>query len=74
VAVNFLCVNGENYSVTICFSTIVTTIIASKKLVRMSRKICLFVYYVKLISTKLWMAEEGVALKEALELWSFGWW
>jgi hypothetical protein len=34
----------------------------------MGRKICLFVYYVKFINTKLWMVEKGVALKEGLEL------
>jgi hypothetical protein len=28
------------------------------------------VYYVELISTKLLMVEEGVALKEGLELWT----
>jgi hypothetical protein len=67
MVVNFLHVNNENYFVTTCFSRIATTITTSKKLVRMGRKICLFVYYVKLINTKLWMIEEGVA-------WSFGWW
>jgi hypothetical protein len=66
MVVNFLHVNNENYFVT-SFSRIATTITTSKKLVRMGRKICLFVYYVKLINTKLWMVEEGVA-------WSFGWW
>jgi len=27
-------------------------------------------YYVELIGTKLWMVEEGAALKEGLELWT----
>ncbi len=62
VVVNFLHVNGGNYSVTICFSNIATTIIVSRKLVRMGRKFCLFMYYVELIGTKLWMAKEGVTL------------
>ncbi len=34
----------------------------------MGRRTCLFVYYIKLIDTKLWM-EEGVTLKEGLQLW-----
>ncbi len=68
MAINFLCVNGKNYFVIICFSRIATTITTSRKLVRMGRKICLFVYYVKFINTKLWMVEKGVALKEGLEL------
>jgi len=66
VAINFLHVNNGNYFVIVCFSTI----IASRKLVRMGRRICLFVYYVKLIGTKLWMVEEGVPLKEGLKLWT----
>ncbi len=33
----------------------------------MGRKSCLFVYYVKLIDTKLWMAKEVVALNGGLE-------
>ncbi len=70
MTVNFLHVNGGNYFVTICFSRIATTITASRKLVRMGRKICFFVYYVKLINIKLWMAEEGVALKKGFELWT----
>jgi hypothetical protein len=36
----------------------------------MGRKFFLFVYYVKLINTKLWMLKEGVALKKGLELWT----
>jgi len=35
----------------------------------MGKRICLFVYYVELISTKLWIVKEGVALKKDLELW-----
>jgi hypothetical protein len=62
-------VNNENYFVIICFSRIVTTITTSRKLVRMGKRICLFVYYVELISTKLWIVKEGVALKKGLELW-----
>jgi hypothetical protein len=63
VAINFLHVNKKNYSVNICFSKISTTIIVSKKLVRMGRKFCLFVYYVKLIGIELWMVEEGAAIE-----------
>ncbi len=33
----------------------------------MGRKSCLFVYYVELISTKLWMVEEGAALNGSLK-------
>jgi hypothetical protein len=33
----------------------------------MGRKSCLFVYYVELIGTELWMVEEGVALSGGLE-------
>lgn len=36
---------------------------------RMGRRICLFVYYAKFIGVKLWMAEEGMALKGGLEHW-----
>jgi hypothetical protein len=63
-------VNGENYFVTICLHKIVVAIIVSKKLLRMDRRFCLFVYYVELINTKLWMAEEGVALNGGLEIWT----
>jgi hypothetical protein len=62
-------VNNGKYFVIICFSKIATTIITSKKLVRMGRKICLFVYYAKFISVKLWMVEEGATLKGGLEHW-----
>lgn len=58
VAINFLHVNDKNDFVIVCLFKIVIGIIASKKLVRMGRKICLFVYNVELINTKLWMAEE----------------
>jgi hypothetical protein len=63
VVVSFLHVNNENYFVFVCFSKIVATITASRKLVRMGRKFCLFVYYVNLIGTKLWMVEEGVTIE-----------
>ncbi len=53
VIVNFLHVNGGNYFVIVCFYKITTAIIASRKLVRMGRKFCLFMYYVELICTKL---------------------
>jgi hypothetical protein len=33
----------------------------------MGRKFCLFVYYVELIDTKLWMAEEATTLNGGLE-------
>ncbi len=68
MVVNFLHVNNGNYSIIICFSNIAATIIISRKLVRMGRKVCLFVYYVELISTKLGMVEEGVALNGGLEI------
>jgi hypothetical protein len=68
VAVNFLHVNGGNYSVVICFSKIAATITASRKIVRMGRKFCLFVYIVKLIDTELWMAKEGAELNGSLEI------
>jgi hypothetical protein len=58
VLINFLHVNNGNYSVIVCFSKIVITIIVSRKLMRMGGKICLFVHYVELIGTKLWMVEE----------------
>jgi hypothetical protein len=67
MAVNFLHVNDRNYFVIICFFKIIAAIIVSRKLVRMGRKSCLFVYYVELIGTELWMVEEGVALNEGLK-------
>ncbi len=67
VIVNFLCVNNEKYFIFVCFSTITTTMTFSRKLVRMGRKICLFVYYTKLIDKKLWMVVEGATLKGGLE-------
>jgi hypothetical protein len=69
-AVNFLHVNDGNYFVIIWFFKIVATITVSRKLVRMGRKFCLFVYYVELINTKLWMAEEGATLNGGLEIWT----
>jgi hypothetical protein len=68
-AVNFLHVNDENYFVIICFFKIAASITVSRKLVRMSRKFCLFVYYVELNGTKLWMVEEGATLNGGLEIW-----
>jgi hypothetical protein len=53
MAINFLHVNDINYSITVCFFKIVVTIIVLKKLVRMGRKSCLFMYYVELIDTEL---------------------
>jgi hypothetical protein len=70
MAVNFLYVNGENYFIIVCFSKIAATITASRKLVKMGRKFCLFVYYVELIGIKLWMVEEGVAWYGGLEIWT----
>jgi hypothetical protein len=43
--------------------------VSLRKLVRMSRKFCLFVYYVKLIDTKLWMVKECATLNGGLEIW-----
>ncbi len=56
-------VNDGNYFVFVCFFNIVATITVSRKLVRMGRKFCLFVYYVKLIGIELWMVEEGAAIE-----------
>jgi hypothetical protein len=39
----------------------------SIKLVSMGRRSCLFVYYVEMIGTKLWMAKEAIALNGVLE-------
>jgi hypothetical protein len=69
VVINFLCVNSGNYSFTVCFSRIAIAITASRKLMRMGKKICFFVYYAKLISAELQMAVEGAALKGGLEPW-----
>jgi hypothetical protein len=69
VVINFLHVNDENYFFIVCFSKIVATIIASRKLVRMGSKFCLFLYYVKLIGIELWMAKEGATLNGGLEIW-----
>ncbi len=60
-------VNSGNYFIFVCFSKITITII---ELVKMGRRIYSFVYYVELISTELWMAKEGVALKGGLEQWT----
>jgi len=65
-----LYVNDGNYSINVCFSKIATTITVSRKLVRMGRKFCLFVYYVKLIDTELWTVEEGATLNGGLEIWT----
>ncbi len=56
--------NGKDDSI-ICLLAIV--IIDSRKLVNMGRKSCLFVYYVELIDTKLWMAKEVMKLNGGLE-------
>ncbi len=69
MVINFLCVNSGNYSFTVCFSRIAIAITASRKLMRMGKKICFFVYYAKLISAELQMAVEGAALKGGLEPW-----
>jgi len=70
MAINFVYDNGGNYFVIVCLSKIATTIIVSRKLVRMGRKFCLFVYYVELIDIKLWMVKEGVALNGGMEIWT----
>jgi hypothetical protein len=46
---------------------LVAVIAVSKKLANMGRKSCLFVYYVKLIGTELWMTEEVTTLNGGLE-------
>jgi len=43
------------------------TMIVSRRLASMGRKLCLFVYYVELIDNKQWMAEEAMALNGAME-------
>jgi hypothetical protein len=43
------------------------TIIVSRKLMSMGRKSYLFLYYVELINTKLWMAKETATLNGGLE-------
>jgi len=65
--VNFLHVNSENHFVIVCVSKIVAAITISRKHVRMGKKSCLFVYYVELLDTKLWMAEEGATLNGGLK-------
>jgi hypothetical protein len=67
MVVNFLHVNGKNYFIIVRLSIITIIIIVSRKLVNMGRKSCLFVYYVELIGTKLWMDEEVVTLNVGLE-------
>jgi hypothetical protein len=68
--INFLHVNGRNYFVIVCFLKITVTITVSRKLVRMGRKFCLFVYYVKLIGIELWLVEEGATLNGGLKIWT----
>jgi hypothetical protein len=46
---------------------LVATIIISRKLVSMGTKSCLFVYYVELINTELWMAKEATTLNGGLD-------
>jgi len=67
MTINFLHVNNKNYFLVICFCKIVATITVSRKLVRMGRKSCLFVYYVELINIGLWMVEGGATLNGGLE-------
>jgi uncharacterized membrane protein YjgN (DUF898 family) len=38
----------------------------SRRLVNMGKKLCLFVYYVKLIDNKQWMVEEAATLNGAM--------
>jgi hypothetical protein len=45
--------------------------IISRRLVSMSRKFCLFVYYVEEIDNKQWMFKGAMAL---MEVWKVGWW
>jgi hypothetical protein len=65
--INFLHVNSKNHFVIVCFSKIVAAITISRKHMRMGKKSCLFVYYVKLIGTKLWMVEKGATLNGGLK-------
>jgi hypothetical protein len=67
IVINFLCVNDGKIFIVFWFSKIVTTITTSRKLVRMGRIICLFVYYTKLIGVELLRAMEGATLKGSLE-------
>jgi hypothetical protein len=65
-----MCVNDGNYFIFVCLFKITLAIIASRKLVKMGRRICLFMYYAELISAEQWMVREGVALKGGLEHWT----
>jgi hypothetical protein len=40
---------------------------ASRKLVRLGRKFCLFEYYVEHINNKQWMAKEATTFNEGVE-------
>ncbi len=46
---------------------LIATIIVSRKVVSMGKKSCLFMYYVELIGTELWMVEEAATLNGGLE-------
>ncbi len=70
VVINFLCVNSKKSFIIVCFFKITITIKTLRKHVRKGRRICLFVPYVDIISVKLHMVEEGVALNE---VWILGW-
>jgi len=59
----------KKYSIIVCFSKITTTITTSRKLVKMGRRIFLFMYYAKLIGVELRMVVEGATLKGGLEHW-----
>jgi hypothetical protein len=56
--------------VVVCFFWITITLTTLRKHVRKGRRICLFMPYADIISLKLHMVEEGVALNE---VWRLGW-
>ncbi len=70
IVVNFLRVNSEKCFIVVCFSKIVIAITISRKLVRKGKRICLFVYYAKLISAELQMIVKGSGIEGGLEPWT----
>jgi hypothetical protein len=56
--------NGKNYFVIICITSAMT---ASRTLVKLDRKLCLFVYYVDQINNKEWMVKEATTFNRGVE-------
>ncbi len=63
IVVNFLRVNNEKCFLIVCLSKIVIAITISRKLVRKGKRICLLVYYAKLIDAKLQMVVKGCGIE-----------